>query len=146
MPPVNTPLSSFVDSGRGKLIMWAISVLLGLGACFYAYRTSPHAVAPPAATTEVSPQSAATRWPQTPAATAVSDGVYEVGVDIWPGFYRSVVPQSAGCAWEREDSNNSVASGTARPGASVGIWINVGDATFRTRGCGRWVQQSTYQP
>lgn len=74
----------------------------------------------------------------------LGDGTYEVGEDIKPGRYKTVVPaDSANCYWARmkDDSGELdaiIANENNQPGARVSVTIKKSDGFFKSTGCGDW--------
>ncbi|GAB3749995.1 hypothetical protein [Microlunatus parietis] len=80
--------------------------------------------------------------PEEPAGLA--DGTYEVGVDVEPGRYKTVVPDdSFGCYWARlkDDSGEFeaiIANENGEPGSRMSVTIKKSDGFFESRNCGEW--------
>lgn len=74
----------------------------------------------------------------------LGDGTYEVGVDVEPGRYKTVVPDdSLNCYWARlkDDSGELdaiIANANNDPGARVSVTIKKSDGFFTSKGCGDW--------
>jgi hypothetical protein len=87
--------------------------------------------APPAKTVTAKP-------PQASAAIA-DDGIYEVGVDVKPGKYKS--SGGSGCYWARMSSLDgeldSIITNSLSDGPQV-VTIKKSDKAFKTAGCGEW--------
>jgi hypothetical protein len=76
--------------------------------------------------------------------SSFGDGTWQVGVDIMPGTYKTVVPpNSMGCYWERDKNlsggvNAIIANDISNTGAHVTVTILKTDKGFVSRGCGTW--------
>jgi len=70
---------------------------------------------------------------------AISDGTYEVGVDVEPGKYKTP-GGSDSCYWARLRANDGASGDIIDNSLAVGpqtVTINAGEY-FETRGCGTW--------
>lgn len=78
-----------------------------------------------------------------PEASGITEGTYEVGVDIQPGKYKSKGDDL--CYWARlkstDGSLDSIISNHIGSGAQT-VTIKKSDAAFETRGCGEWTKVS----
>lgn len=76
----------------------------------------------------------------------LGDGTYEVGVDVKPGRYKTVVPDdSRNCYWARLKNDSGelsaiIANENNSPGARVSVTIKKSDKFFSSRGCGDWTK------
>ena len=73
----------------------------------------------------------------------IGSGVWEVGAEVVPGIYQTVVPDDELCVWERlsgvtGDFDDFLASGFHEGGDRVIVEILPTDAWFSSNGCGRW--------
>lgn len=69
----------------------------------------------------------------------ISDGTYEVGVDIRPGKYKSAGGES--CYWARiADDEGEIIDNALGKGPKV-VTIKKGDYAFETSGCKDWFRQ-----
>lgn len=100
----------------------------------------------PAFTFSDAPQPAPSPTPPAGPTGSMADGTWEVGVDIQPGKYKTVVPAtSRNCYWERmRDFSGALGSildnDNHRPGESVTVVIAATDKGFKTSGCGTWAR------
>lgn len=100
----------------------------------------------PAFTLSDAPQPAPSPTPPAGPTGSMADGVWEVGVDIQPGKYKTVVPAtSRNCYWERmRDFSGALGSildnDNHRPGESVTVVIAATDKGFKSSGCGTWAR------
>lgn len=78
------------------------------------------------------------------APAGLADGTYEVGVDVEPGRYKTVVPDdSFGCYWARlkDDSGefeSIITNENGEPGSRMSVTIKKSDGFFESRNCGEW--------
>jgi hypothetical protein len=78
--------------------------------------------------------------------SGLGDGTYEVGVDVKPGRYKTVVPDdSRNCYWARLKNDSGelsaiIANENNSPGARVSVTIKKSDRFFSSRGCGDWTK------
>ncbi len=73
------------------------------------------------------------------ASSEISDGVWEVGVDVEPGVYASTSVEH--CYWERMGSftgDDILANATADAGTHLIVEILPTDVGFTSQGCGTW--------
>lgn len=108
----------------------------------------PEETAPVTATTqEPMPTLPETQTPsvtptQTKAVVTVGDGIYEVGVDIKPGTYKTVVPDdSINCYWSRLktlDTSSIIDNGNLDSGARGLVVIKKTDAGVEFSGGCEW--------
>lgn len=104
---------------------------------------TPVAPGPLAATT---PLPLAARPSPTGPASSFGDGTYQVGVDIRPGTYRTVVPgDSLGCYWARLKNATGgldaiITNNNVNAGGHITVTIKSSDGAFQTEDCGTWVR------
>lgn len=82
-----------------------------------------------------------------PAVTIPGDGIYQVGVDIQPGTYRSEGGDD--CSWERLRGRSGSPADVIANGAGTGpqvVQILPTDAGFKTQRCPTWARQSATTP
>jgi hypothetical protein len=102
---------------------------------------------PPAETITVTvpappPEAPAAAAPAGPLST-FGDGVWEVGVDIVPGKYKTSGTDSYGCYYARLKNNDGSISDIISNGFGQGpvtVTIKDGDGYFETSGCIDWVR------
>lgn len=76
------------------------------------------------------------------------DGVFQVGGQVQPGTYKTIVPDgSILCSYQRlkgvsGDAGDIIAINVASANDSVMVTIKKTDAYFKTDGCGRWTKIS----
>jgi hypothetical protein len=75
--------------------------------------------------------------PAGPATTITADGVYEVGVDIEPGKYKTSGGSS--CYWARLNANGSDIIDNDLPGGQAVVTVKAGEL-FKTQRCGTWTK------
>lgn len=79
-----------------------------------------------------------------PAPPTITDGTYEVGVDIEPGKYKSSGTTGYGCYYARLKANDGslgdIIQNNNSQGPSV-VTIKESDSYFETTGCAPWVKQ-----
>ncbi len=112
-------------------------------------RWQPHTASAEAAeddgpSTTVAPEETAEpTTPEEPAEDGFGSGVWEVGAEVAPGVYQTVVPDGDLCLWERlsgasGDFDDTIASGLHEGGDRVVVEILPTDAWFSSDDCGRW--------
>lgn len=81
--------------------------------------------------------------------TSFPDGNFEVGVDIAPGTYKTMVPPTSNnCYWERQRSlsgemGDIITNDNTSPGQQVIVKILPTDKGFKSKGCGFWSQTAS---
>jgi hypothetical protein len=73
----------------------------------------------------------------------IGEGTYQVGVDMVPGTYRTVVPaDSLNCYWQiTSDANGDDIQSNNNVSAGAPAIVSVGGGFFENEGCGTWTLQ-----
>lgn len=80
------------------------------------------------------------------AAPTIGDGVWQVGVDMPAGRWRTIVPaDERNCYWARlkgfaGDLNDISANDNQGPGTAVVVTVKATDKGFESNGCGIWAK------
>ena len=119
-------------------------------------RWQPHTASPAPAgdggpsTTDAPEETAEPATPGEPADAGFGSGIWEVGAEVAPGVYQTVVPDGDLCLWQRQsgvsgDFDDILANGLHEGGDRVVVEILPTDAWFSSDNCGRW-QPHTASP
>ena len=78
-----------------------------------------------------------------PAGGGIDSGVWEVGAEVVPGVYQTVVPDGEFCVWERlsgvsGEFDDIIAGGVHEGGDRVIVEILPADTWFSSDDCGHW--------
>lgn len=129
------------------LVLVGIAVLIGIIANNASRTREPQLTHPSAPIPSRSQALAPTVQPTLPPTgplTTFGDGVWEVGVDIAPGKYKTSGPDGSNCYYSRLQENNGTLRDILDNGNSDGpvtITIKDSDGYFESRGCNDWVLQ-----
>lgn len=81
--------------------------------------------------------------PPAPAVAMGGDGIYQVGVDVQPGVYKSTAADSGNCYWSRlsgPDTGNDILDNGNSSG-QVLVTIAKSDKFFESSGCNAWTKR-----
>ncbi|MBJ8343821.1 hypothetical protein [Antrihabitans sp. YC2-6] len=87
-----------------------------------------------------------------PQTTMRQDGIFVVGVDIFPGIWVTTGPWDdyMGCSWERlsgfSGEYEDVIASDYTHSARIVVAIKPTDVAFKTEWCGNWVMQPSPAP
>lgn len=92
---------------------------------------------PPAATTVV--KTVSVKVTPKPKA-AITEGVWEVGVDIAPGKYKVIEPIASDCYWEINPTGKDDIVDNGNPTGGRPVVVLKKGQTFTNQGCGDWAR------